>query len=182
MRVPELLIVAFAAAAFSGCATRPQREEPPQFGMLQTAIPGTALPCKIDMNNTVACVIELTVSKPLDPLDTEGCVITLKLADNDLLTVNGMKGKYLYWHIVDSPDYIFTRDGIAFIDNIRPRKFDEGERIDGQVTTPPTDIKNKGYQWLVVNDKRRVNGYVINVREKGSNPRRCELDPWVRSK
>jgi hypothetical protein len=111
------------------------------------------------------------------------CFIKLKSEDNDLLTVKGMLGKYLFWSIVDSPNYIFTRDGVAFIDNFRPRKFEEGDRIDGPETTPPTDIKNKGYQWLVANDKRRVNGYVINVREKPGNPRRrCELDPWVRTK
>lgn len=178
MRVPELLTVAFTAAALAGCATRMAHEEPPQFGAT-AAIPATAPLCGVNHTNTQSCVIELTVSDPSNPLDTKGCDIKLSTDDNDLLTLNRMAGNYVYWRIVNSPDYIFTRDGIAFIDNFRPRMFDEGERIDS-TSANPND--KKGYQWRVVDGKRRVNGYVINVRKAAPSPRRCELDPWVPSK
>lgn len=170
MRMPALPIFILAAAILPGCATQTV-PEPPSGGISVMDIPVNTPLCVVNGNNAADCVIELTVAD--DPKDSKGCLIELANEDNDLLSLRGAVGKVIYWRITpNTSPYQFTKDGIAFIDNFRPRMFDEGERIEGN---------KRAFQWKVVNDKRRVNGYIINVRKDGGS-RRCDRDPWVRSK
>jgi hypothetical protein len=153
----------------SGCAPAPIVKEP---GMAPLAnIPPNTLPCKVNEDIVGDCVIELTVRDGSGPKD---CTIVAKVTDSDLITLKNReaKDKLLYWRIIDSPGYRFTRDGIAFIDNFRPRNFTEGERLNED---------NDGFQWRFVGNARRVNGYIINVRNP-TNGRECDKDPWVRNR
>lgn len=178
MRAPYLISAAVVSIGLYGCAPAPLAPplSPLHSGSITMAsIPAGALPCDVTQPTVVGnCVIELTVTD--DATNPKGCSIKLVREDSDLITLKGAQDNFLYWRIVGSPNYKFTRDGIAFIDNFRPRVFSEGERGGAD---------DNEYQWKFTGNKRRVNGYVISVRKPGSstNPaRECELDPWVRNK
>lgn len=174
MRILYLLSAALMVIVLQGCSATSQVKDPrPDVGALDfDQIDDNKIkPCAVNVEIPGECVIQLRVLEN----DPDKC-IELANADDDLITLKGAKGNFLYWRIIDSPDYIFTRDGIAFVDNFRPRVFSEGER--------GTVMKNE-YRWKFTGNRRRVNGYVITVRKPaapGSPARECELDPWIRNK
>ena len=139
---------------------------------MPTFIP--SLNCSSSVVNTADCVIRLRVIPP--PLGSTECEIQFVDPDADLVSFGkppaGSPPLKVYWYIT-TPDYIFTRDGIAFVDNFRPRSFDDGLRQE-----PPD---RNVFQWTNLHPKRRVNGYVISVRVPGS-PISCEKDPWIRAR
>lgn len=179
MRVDWACPMLLAAALLPGCATReaPSTPAAPLGGIPTNPAPPScnSLPEPHSGN----CVIHLTVADK----GSDDCSITLtdergaelKDLDQIALDVNGARGKFIYWRIISSPGYQFTDDGIAFIDNNRPRMYTQGRKLN-----------DTEYQWRR-NQKaaRRVNGYVINVFKPASGierDRECERDPWIRTK
>jgi hypothetical protein len=116
-----------------------------------------------------------------DSKGNDSCTITLvnkngaEIKDLDLLSLTNATGNLVYWRIINSAGYEFTDDGIAFVDNNRPRMFTNGKRLNATE-----------FQWRRNNKKvRRVNGYVITVTKPASTTeaeRECELDPWIRNR
>ncbi len=177
MRVPYGVSAALSGIiGLYGCAPAPVAPEPMKHqGMAAaTKIPTGTPTCAVNQPVAGNCVIELTATD--DTSDPKLCTLKLVNEDDDLVTLRGAQGNFLYWRIVSSEGYRFTRDGVAFVDNFRPRMFSDGERIGDD---------NNEFQWQFTGKKRRVNGYVITVRKPNSDPnkvRECELDPWVRNK
>jgi hypothetical protein len=170
MRIVFLLPAAWLYAAILGCGHAPTL-------MAQTAITGDPPPCdEVTAPNPGNCVIHLKVTD--HPKDATDCDIKLVnkagaiLEDLDLVTLKDARGNFIYWRIIDSADYEFTDDGIAFVDNNRPRMYTQGKKLSAKV-----------FQWKRnMRQDRRVNSYVINVIKPGTPDRECELDPWVRNR
>lgn len=172
-----LWAVALSIGFLQGCAT--QVAPPASMTMLAAIPPGTPACDTLPAPHAGNCTVYLTVADK----GLTSCDITLSnqagapLADSDLLTldVNASKGNFIYWKIINSSTYEFTEDGIAFVDNNRPRMYNRSQKLNATE-----------YQWRRNNRPvRRVNGYVINVIKPNANPsleRECELDPWIRTK
>lgn len=165
-------ILAFAVVAFTvaGCAT----QRPPEKEIMPAGIPAGVVDCSSSVVNSKSCVVRLNVTPKLP----DSCEIDFVDPDADLVTFAkpsaGSPPLVIYWMITTS-GYIFTKDGIAFVDNFRPRSFDDGFRQDA----PDRNI----FQWTNLHPKRRVNGYVISVRNAGSPiTNTCEKDPWIRAR
>lgn len=136
--------------------------------------PGDLSPgdCVIELRVTPfeakSCAIELGVRKPV--VGVPGTFFFEPQPNLDLVSFDPSNGPTIYWRIFGDVGYVFTHDGIAFVDNFKPRVFRDGQRIS-----------DTEFQWKMrKNVKRRVNGYVINV--KGPADRECELDPWIRNR
>jgi hypothetical protein len=159
-------VAVILALVLCGCATRQLEPE-----IKASAIPAGTAKCSTSVDNAASCVVELTVA----PKGMDGCEIEFVDADSDLIPVKrGVSAINVYWRII-SPGYIFTRDGVAFIDNFRPRAFTDGQRLD--------DAPNE-FAWTNLNPRRRIHAYVISVRTpQGAAPQRsCEKDPWIRNR
>lgn len=163
--------IAVAVVVLQACApAQVLREDghpaPSSFSILSTcnSTPGS--------ENTTDCTITVDVAD--DPHDTSKCTITLS-GDKDLITFKNARGSKIVWKIASaSGNYVFTRDGIAFIDNFRPRMFRDAER----------SANGEEFAWTINRSERRVNAYVISIRTRnGVTPaRECEKDPWIRSR
>jgi hypothetical protein len=155
----------------TGCSTAQER---PEEQLLFDDTPPTNA-CT-DGSNQTECVIELRVVDMDD-----GCRISLLIPGQDLISFGpGIKDKFVYWRIkeqVGTKPYRFgLRDGIAFIDDPRPRTF-VGLQRGGK---DPTSFRarNKFKRMTVFK-------YVVNVtNETESDPatRECSLDPWFRNR
>lgn len=165
-------ILAFAVVAFTvaGCAT----QRPPEKEIMPAGIPAGVVDCSSSVVNSKSCVVRLNVTPKLP----DSCEIDFVDPDADLVTFAKPPADspplVIYW-VITTSGYIFTKDGIAFVDNFRPRSFDDGFRQDA----PDRNI----FQWTNLHPKRRVNGYVISVRNAGSPiTNTCEKDPWIRAR
>jgi hypothetical protein len=170
MKLESILALAVVALTAVGCAT----QRPPEKEIMPTGIPAGVVDCSSSVVNDKACVVRLNVT----PKFPDSCEINFVDPDADLVTFAkpppGSSPLIIYW-VITTPGYIFTRDGIAFVDNFRPRSFDDGFRQDA--------ADRNIFQWTNLHPKRRVNGYVISVRNAG-NPitNACEKDPWIRAR
>jgi hypothetical protein len=178
MKSKQILPMLFAAAILQGCATRDEAATPIE---ILTSIPSSAdVPCDTLAQPLAGnCVIHLVVTRK----GTDSCSIQmtnkagveLKDLDQISLDVAGAKGNFVYWRIINSPDFRFTDDGIAFVDNNRPRMYTQGKKLN-----------DTEYQWRRnKREARRVNGYVITVMKPATafDPEReCERDPWIRTR
>jgi hypothetical protein len=174
MRFIYLLPTAWLCAAVLGCGHAPTL-------MAQTAIPGNPPACDASGPNRASCVIHLKVTDDPDPKKPTDCDIKLvdaagaTLDDLDLVSLGSSRGNFVYWRIINSPGYEFTDDGIAFVDNNRPRMYTQSKRLSATE-----------FQWKRnKRPDRRVNGYVVNVIKPNTDPtkeRECELDPWIRTR
>jgi hypothetical protein len=123
------------------------------------------------------CVIELRV----EDKDDSNCRITLLIPSQDLVSFGpGIKEKFVYWRIkqqVGAKPYRFgLRDGIAFVDDPRPRTFVNLQRGGKD----PTSFRARNKF-----NRATVFKYVVNVtNETDTDPatRECSLDPWFRNR
>jgi len=170
MKLESSLVLAVTALTLAGCAT----QRPPEKEIMPAGIPAGVGDCSSSMVNNKSCVVRLNVTPKLP----DSCEIEFADPDADLVTFTkppaGSPPLVIYW-LITSSGYIFTKDGIAFVDNFRPRSFDDGFRQDA----PDRNV----FQWTNLHPKRRVNSYVISVRNAGSPiTNACEKDPWIRAR
>lgn len=176
MRLTHLVCAGMLSVLVYGCGTAPAPPSPRPISPMAWTVPST--PCKNVGENNVDCVIDLNIR----PDGGNSCKIDFAKPDDYLLSFEkGALDKFIYWRILTA-DYEFTEDdGVAFVDNFRPRGFAKGRRNPGDT---------KVYRWLNLNrkmdprDSGRVYSYVINVETSSgaTTARACTLDPWIRNR
>lgn len=177
MRLTHWISAGIVSALVYGCATPPPPPAPPPAPIRPMAWTVPTNPCKNAGENDADCVIDLNVF----PEGSDSCRIEFATADDYLFSFKkGAQGKFIYWRILTA-DYEFTEDdGVAFVDNFRPRGFANGRRDKDNA---------KLYRWRNLNKRAdakkeggRVYSYVINVETSSGQARSCTLDPWIRNR
>jgi len=170
MKLRSIVLCTIILGAAGGCSAQERAEAQLTF---DDPLPPSA--CS-DGSNKTECVIELRV---VDKDDS--CRISLLLPTQDLVTFeSGIKDKFVYWRIkeqVGAKPYRFgLRDGIAFVDDPRPRTF-VGLQRGGK---DPTSFRARNNF-----NRKTVFKYVVNVTnetETEAATRECSLDPWFRNR
>jgi hypothetical protein len=171
MNLRSIMLCATILGAAGGCVAQERIEA--QLTFDESLPPGACA----DGSNQTECVIELRV----EDKDDKSCRISLLIPSQDLVSFGpGIKDKFVYWRIkeqVAAKPYRFgLRDGIAFVDDPRPRNF-VGLQRGGK---DPTSFRARNKF-----NRTTVFKYVVNVtNETDSEPatRECSLDPWFRNR
>lgn len=172
---PIMMLAALISLAFASVAQEKSEN--------QTSFDGDVIPSNAcaDGNNDTECVIDIKVEDKNKDENGESCRITLLTPHQDLVTFGrGFADKFIYWRIKEQPvgnPYRFgLRDGIAFLDNPRPRTFVNLQRA----SKDPTSFRARNKH-----NRVKVFKYVVNVTnetEDASPTRECSLDPWFRNR